>query len=166
MILQKIKGRFTLDWWGHHGVRHWARVRSNGRTIARYVPGIDLAVLDWFAVLHDAWRQDEGEDPHHGFRAMAYVRKIHEGDQLGLTTPQFCQLLKALEYHNVQWVKRPTDITVLACWNADRLDLGRVGITPRADLMFAEALPPTAIWQAMHQRAVAERLKQRKFHAQ
>ena len=48
----------------------------------------------------------------------------------------------------------------------DRLDLGRVGITPRADLMFAEALPPTAIWQAMHQRAVAERLKQRKFHAQ
>ena len=36
MILPAIRKQFRLNWWGHHGVRHWARVRRNGRIIAQY----------------------------------------------------------------------------------------------------------------------------------
>jgi uncharacterized protein len=165
MNLSDLQRQFKPDWWGHHGVRHWVRVRRNGYIIARYVPGIDLAVVDWFAVLHDAWRKDEYDDPEHGWRAMTCVRKLHQDDgRLGLSGEQFSQLLDAIELHS-QWTPKPRTITIAACWNADRLDLGRVGITPRQDLMHPEALPPQEVWWGMHQRALKERTKQRKFYA-
>jgi uncharacterized protein len=159
-----LKRQFKINWWGHHGVRHWARVRSNARLIAQHVPGVDVAVTDWFAVLHDAGRRNEYDDPEHGWRDMAYVRKLHrDNGMLGLNGRQFYQLLMALEHHSHP--AEPMSITVAACWNADRLDLGRVGITPRLDLMHPEALPPKAVWWAMHQRAINEQTKQRKLHA-
>lgn len=163
-MLTRIKSRFALDWWGHHGVRHWARVRGNARIIAKHVDGVDTQVTDLFAVLHDAWRADEFEDPGHGGRAMAWVRRTHAQDRLGLTPEQFHTLLIAIERHSNQ---RPLayNVTMAACWNADRLDLGRVGITPEKRLLYPEALPPDHIIEAMHQRAMAERHKQRTLHA-
>jgi uncharacterized protein len=44
----------------------------------------------------------------------------------------------------------PGDATVLACWDADRLDLGRVGIRPVPHrLCTAPARQPDAIAQAL-----------------
>jgi uncharacterized protein len=162
-LLRRIQREFAIDWWGHHGVRHWARVRRNGRAIARHVPGIDLAVLDLFAVLHDAARKDEDEDPLHGYRCAARLRKIATPADFRLATEaQYIQLLFAIEHHSEQI--KPISPTVAACWNADRLDLGRVGITPDVRFMCPEALPPAHIIHQLHTTAAAERVKQRKFN--
>ena len=115
MILPAIRKQFRLNWWGHHGVRHWARVRRNGRVIAQHVPGVDLLVLDLFAVLHDSRRQDEHEDHGHGWRAMLWLRKQHSHDNMGLTGAQFGQLLYAIEHHSEQGVP-PLSTTVAAEW--------------------------------------------------
>ena len=52
------------------------------------------------------------------------------------------------------------DITVVACWSADRLDLGRLCITPDKSLQCREALPPDNIIEQLHLTAKRERTKQ------
>lgn len=164
-ILHTIRRNFKLDWWGHHGIRHWARVRRNGRIIAQHVAGVDLLVLDLFAVLHDSQRRDGWEDPSHGWRAMAHCRKLHGDDRLGLDEWQFLQLLKAMEHHSEQGVK-PLSVTVAACWNADRYDLGRVGIEPDDAYLATGAMLPRKVWWPLHETAINEHRKQRSLHAQ
>jgi uncharacterized protein len=48
------------------------------------------------------------------------------------------------------------DVTVQTCWDADRLDLGRVGITPRFDRLCTAAGRRLRDWA--HQRAVAREI--------
>ncbi len=38
------------------------------------------------------------------------------------------------------------DVTLQTCWDADRLDLGRVGITPDADLLCTDAARALIDW--------------------
>ena len=38
--------------------------------------------------------------------------------------------MNACRYHSVGRLDR--DVTIQTCWDADRLDLGRVGITPKS----------------------------------
>lgn len=161
-LLQSLKRDIKIDWWGHHGVRHWARVRRNGRVIARHFPGVDLQVLDLFAVLHDCMRESEDEDWQHAERSGLRIER-REFRLPGLSHHQQALLARAVSHHNNPAVS-PRDITVAACWNADRLDLGRVGITPREDLLCAAALPPREVWWPLHLDATNERNKQRKFH--
>ena len=95
---------------------------------------------------------------------MAHLRKLHKDTRLGLTAEQFHTLLIAIERHSDPGAT-PYNITMAACWNADRLDLGRVGITPHERWLCPDALPPRPVWHAMHQRAMLERNKQRRLHA-
>ena len=44
------------------------------------------------------------------------------------------------------------DITLQTCWDADRLDLGRVGITPEPDLLCTDAARELLDWA--HERAI------------
>ena len=47
---------------------------------------------------------------------------------LGLTKGDFELLLFACEFHSDGLTE--ADITIQVCWDADRLDLGRIGIRP------------------------------------
>ena len=44
------------------------------------------------------------------------------------------------------------DLTLQTCWDADRLDLGRVGIVPKPDLLCTDAARSLVDWA--NQRAV------------
>ena len=164
MILPAIRKQFRLNWWGHHGVRHWARVRRNGRIIAQHIEGVDTQVTDLFAVLHDAGRVDEYDDPGHGWRVMAYLRKLHSETRLGLNPEQFHTLLIAIERHSDPSAT-PYNATMAACWNADRLDIGRVGLTPSKRFMCNEALPPDHIIEQLAAASQREHGKLRRLHA-
>ena len=50
---------------------------------------------------------------------------------------------------------RLADPTVLTCWDADRLDLGRVGITPRAEKLCTSAACNPAVMAKANHRAEA-----------
>ena len=161
-LLEAIKAEFKIDWWGHHGIRHWARVRRNGRVIAKHVPGVDLLVLDLFAILHDSCRINEHEDPEHGWRAkVSLIRRSSKLPRLAAT--QLASLKYAIEHHSEQ--APASNVTIAACWNADRYDLGRVGITPDDRHLAKEALLPKHLWWPLHQSAVDERTNQRTLHA-
>ena len=119
---------YRLSHNGHHGLEHWLRVLLNGRLLAEE-NGADLEVVEHFALVHDVMRENENLDLHHGPRAADFVKSI-VGTWLKLDDQQLRKLIEACRYHSVGRLDR--DITIQTCWDADRLDLGRVGKKPKS----------------------------------
>jgi uncharacterized protein len=124
-----------LDWRGDHGCRHWARVRLHGLVIARRTRA-SARVVELFAFLHDARRWDEGRDPAHGRRSAELVQELG-ASALGISDAESALLERACRFHSDGLMA--DDITVEACWDADRLDLARVGIRPDPDRLCTAA---------------------------
>ena len=134
-LANHIRSQFQLDWQDIHGPSHWARVRAMGLELAR-VTGADPVVVELFAWLHDSRRQNDEYDPEHGKRAASYAAELR-GDFFDITDEQLALLQEACLGHSDGHLE--ADVTVQTCWDADRLDLGRVGITPDPALLCTEA---------------------------
>jgi uncharacterized protein len=81
-------------------------------------------------------RENDSVDPQHGPRAAAFALELHAEGLLGTTPAQLETLRYACFEHTNGLVS--DDPTVGACWDADRLDLPRVGVTPDPDLFSTE----------------------------
>ena len=114
-----------------HGISHWDRVSKNADSL--WTSDVNLLVVKAFAYIHDVEREDDGYDLLHGPRAAALVDEIRDTELAFLNDDEILQLKKACELHTT--TLRTEDATVNACFDADRLDLGRVGITPNPDKM-------------------------------
>lgn len=120
-----------LDPNGPHGIQHWARVHENGMLIADKL-GLDHEVLELFAVFHDSQRKSDGHDPHHGTRGAELARKLR-GEFFELDEKKFDQLSKACCFHSLEI--RSSNPIIQACWDSDRLDLGRLNISVDEDYL-------------------------------
>jgi uncharacterized protein len=127
-LLQRIRQHFRLDWHGIHGAAHWTRVRRNGLRLARET-GARTDVVELFAFLHDCCRVGDGRDGGHGARAAGLVYAL-SGDVISLDDTGTEALAFACRHHSDGLID--ADATVQTCWDADRLDLGRVGVIPDA----------------------------------
>lgn len=125
-LLGVICGGFALNLTGIHGEAHWARVCDNGLTLAEQT-GADPEVVGLFAYLHDSKRQSDGWDLEHGQRAADFVRYL-AGSLLHLSGAKLDLLAYACAHHSDGLTD--ADVTVQTCWDADRLDLGRISIQP------------------------------------
>jgi uncharacterized protein len=114
-----------------HGPAHWKRVECNGILLASRT-GADVAVVRLFALFHDSRRENDMTDPDHGLRGAQYARTLR-GSLFELDDDRFELLAYACTWHTDR--DRSDDPTVGTCWDADRLDLGRVGMIPNARLM-------------------------------
>ena len=117
-----------------HGPAHWRRVEQNGLLLASRT-GADVMVVRLFAVFHDCCRLNEGTDDGHGARGAAYA-ETRRGKLYHLADEPFALLLEACIWHTDRDVS--DDPTVGTCFDADRLDLGRVGMIPHPDYMSTE----------------------------
>jgi uncharacterized protein len=125
-LISLLRETVAIDWDGLHGASHWSRVRLNGLHLSR-LNGANAHVIELFALLHDSGRQSEGRDVNHGERGAANARKMR--DRYFEVTDQEMLLLEyACTQHSEGHLD--ADLTVQTCWDADRLDLARVGITP------------------------------------
>lgn len=141
-LIEAIRSRYALEWHGIHGVSHWARVRLNGLKLAT-ATGANCKVVELFAFLHDTCRIDDGYDRNHGWRAARFAESLL-GTHIFLPDHEFDLLLQACGGHTGG--ERHHNVTVQTCWDADRLDLGRVGIVPDpARLCTAAAQAPDMI---------------------
>ncbi len=127
-ITHIAKNRFNLDTKDIHGIAHWERVRQNGLKIATHA-GANKSVVELFAILHDCCRDGSNGDSEHGKRAAEFAKTL-QGKFFFIDDHEFSLLYEACEYHAKGQTK--ADITVMACWDADRLDLWRVGIRPNS----------------------------------
>ena len=137
-LLAQIK--CDTDMWEYpwHGLSHWRRVMENGLKLAPET-GADEAVIPYFALLHDCCRWDEYEDPLHGPRAASYAKKHRRLIQLD--DYQFYLLIRACAGHThaLPGCKASFNNTIATCWDADRLDIGRVGLVVDERYLFTRA---------------------------
>jgi uncharacterized protein len=108
---------------------HWARVRQNGILLLQQT-GANRKVVELFAFLHDVERENDGIDPEHGHRAADLVAEL-AGNLIDVDDHELNLLTLACRGHSKG--RTESDVTVMTCWDADRLDLGRVGIKPLAN---------------------------------
>jgi hypothetical protein len=117
-----------------HGLTHWRRVFENGLIIANETrANVDLVEL--FALFHDSCRLNDSKDPDHGRRAAEWVASMRS-DFSNIPEDLFQYLLEALHDHT--HVRHTDNIHIATCWDADRLDLGRVGTIPDPEYMNTE----------------------------
>ena len=128
-LIGLIRKMFQCDWNGLHGINHWNRVAAHGRAVGQ-MQGLnvsDMVIVELFSYLHDSCRQNEGIDRDHGQKAavMAYDLNglCYDLDQIDLD-----RLFNAIAGHSFGGISK--DIVIQTCWDADRLDLGRVGMVP------------------------------------
>lgn len=126
-IAQKLSKQ-NMQYTSHiHGLDHWLKVEQNVLELCRLNPEADRKVCRYFAIFHDCCRMDDEHDEHHGYRASKTL-KDNKHMMPNLTSKQIDKLLYAIEFHNHGFTS--DDQTIGTCWDADRLDLIRVGIVP------------------------------------
>ena len=114
-----------------HGSSHWRRVEKNGLLIAKHT-NADEAIVKLFAIFHDSKRKNEDHDPEHGLRGAEfayYLRKRY----IPVSDSRFDLLYKACAEHTKGL--RSADPTIGTCWDADRIDLDRIGVVARTEFI-------------------------------
>lgn len=150
-----------------HGFRHWLTVLSNGLAIIDHTPQLQSnafrLTMILFALFHDVRRETEGACNQHGKMASIYLMKGLSPEVAKWVYSTFgtdCVTLAAYacELHTICDVPSRSPLLrvgavspilgklsetealiVGACLDADRLDLGRVGITPDKFYLFTPA---------------------------
>jgi uncharacterized protein len=127
--LHAVRPQFRLDIrHGIHGVGHWSRVWYHGRMLATALD-VNPSILAWFAFLHDSQRDNDGLDWVHGRRAADFAVKLRRQGVIDELAPrEFEHLCEAMHMHSDGHTR--AEPAIMACWDADRLDLARAGIRP------------------------------------
>jgi uncharacterized protein len=134
-LLKRAQDRFRCGPHSIHGPKHWRNVESTILLIAPQT-GADVDIGRLFAIFHDCCRLDDGGDADHGPRAAAFLQELIGSERI-LSAPQADALIYAVHHHTFGMIS--DDPTIGSCWDADRLDLGRVGIVPSAKMMSTSA---------------------------
>lgn len=150
-LLEKIQSVYKLNWNGIHGFPHWCRVHENGLLVA-VKNGANQKVVEYFAFCHDSQRENEDHDPCHGYRASEFIRSTLT-PYLDLSKTDLDLLCLACNMHTDGFVDG--EITVQTCWDADRLDLMRVGILPNKKYLCTEAAKQDSVLEWAVKRSVS-----------
>jgi len=130
-LWKHVAAQFQCGEWSLHGPTHWHRVEQNGLLLATRTQA-NVNVVRLFAIFHDSRRENEGTDPGHGARGAELAESLR-GDAYDLPDDQFELLRYACAWHTDGTTHE--NATIASCWDADRLDLGRVGVRPDPDRM-------------------------------
>ena len=149
-ILDAILKDYALPVTGAHGVTHWARVCENDLRIAESI-GADVEIVALFALFHDSRRWNEYHDDGHGERGGDFARTLR-GTLVHLDDHRFELLYEACRFHTDGLTEG--NPTLQACWDADRLDLGRVGIVPVPTRLCTDRARELLPWA--HGRAIVD----------
>ena len=124
-LIEAVVGQLKINPRGIHGLSHWARVHANGLRLAR-ANGADTEVVELFALFHDSGRINENADVEHGPRGAMVAQQFH-GRLFPLDAEKLELLLTACRLHTT--ARTHDHRTVQTCFDADRLDLARIGKT-------------------------------------
>ena len=124
--------RWTLG--SLHGISHWDRVYRNAQLLI--TPEVNPLVVALFAYLHDSCRLDDGADLEHGPRAAEWLETIRDTYLKPLSDEEFFLLQEACRLHTT--MHKTGNPTIDACFDADRLDLWRIGVTPDPERLATE----------------------------
>jgi len=113
--------------------------------------GANSRAVEYFAFIHDLGRLNDNHDPEHGYRAALIAEKI-AGDLIEVTQVELELLMEACQGHSDGHLV--ADVTIMTCWDADRLDLGRVGIRPDPDRLCNHQSRSSQVLEAAYGRSL------------
>lgn len=149
-VLEHTTGCFALPPHSPHGPDHWHRVRHNGLLLAE-TTGANPRVIELFAFFHDSCRETDGWDIEHGPRGADLALAAFTKGRLPASQAELDLLVVACQGHTVE--RSHADPTIATCWDADRLDLPRVGITVNPDYLCTTAARDPQVIAAAEARA-------------
>lgn len=150
-MITRVREHFALEWRGAHGVAHWTRVRLNGLRLAEQTCA-SRRVVSLFAFLHDSCRLNDYTDEQHGHRAAAFVDELRDEKLISIGDEEAELLRFACRHHSDGLLD--ADVTIQTCWDADRLDLGRVGIRPDPQYLCTPAARDRELIRWAYRRSV------------
>ena len=123
---------------------------TTSRTLSRSV----AEIVRLFALFHDSCRHDEYADPGHGPRGAQLAIDFRLFHLLKIPNIQYPISLphSPCRIHNGGMPQ--SNSTLAVCLDADRLDLGRVGITPDPEYLSTPTAKSIATRQAWHELEV------------
>jgi len=138
-LLDQVCDAYALNLYGAHGIEHWESVYHNTQRLANAY-SITSDVFIFFALLHDCKREDEDEDFEHGKRAAFAIKSYQEAGLIPLSPDDQARLVYACANHTKADKTDPLyqDLVVQICLDADKLDIGRVGIIPEGSHFLTE----------------------------
>jgi len=134
-LWRRVTAQFRLTEKSPHGPDHWRRVERMGLRLATRTQA-DVAVVRLFAVFHDCRRVNDARDDGHGARGADFAASLR-GRLFDVPDETFERLRVACTLHTDGF--HHEDPTIGTCWDADRLDLGRVGVVPDPRFMSTDA---------------------------
>ncbi|GAB6093948.1 hypothetical protein JCM14469_02000 [Desulfatiferula olefinivorans] len=149
-LVDAVLAQYAQNATGRHGIVHWARVLENGRRLYA-INGARPRVVELFALFHDSGRVTEKRDPGHGLRGAELALALR-GRVFDLADEEFDLLYEACVRHTDGDTE--ADLTIQTCWDADRLDLGRVGITPDPSRLCTAAARDKTVLNWAYRRSV------------
>jgi uncharacterized protein len=122
-----------------HGLDHWFRVWKNSQMLSGRESSVDLEVVGLFALFHDSMRMNDHNDLDHGLRGYRLWERFNQIQDVKqfLSPTQQELLFETCTEHSKGY--RSTNPTIGVCWDADRLDIHRMGIWPDARFMSTQA---------------------------
>lgn len=136
-----------------HGARHWAHVAYFGRKLAT-MSGLDESAfrcVNAFAWTHDLWRMHDGGGNQHGRDGFDRFQELDCDLVRQLNEPERQFVARCIRHHSDGYTARDAceqglfdgiglpDLWMIdtagCCWDADRLDLSRLGRSPIARYM-------------------------------
>ncbi|MHC4877786.1 MAG: HD domain-containing protein [Planctomycetota bacterium] len=151
-LIHRILQDQIVSWRGIHGLSHWGRVYENGMRLSDE-SGASRRVVELFAFFHDSQRFNDGTDTGHGHRGAEYAKTLR-GEYFDLPDDEFEMLYVACRDHTDEVTHE--DVTIQTCWDSDRLDLGRVGMTPDPEFLSTDVARRRDTIHWAHSRAVNE----------
>ncbi|HEX8371847.1 MAG TPA: hypothetical protein VF585_03635 [Chthoniobacterales bacterium] len=131
LLWQLVAEQFHVPGYYVHGPDHWRRVERNALLLATRT-GADITVVRLFALFHDSRRESDCSDDGHGARGAEYAATLR-GVAYDMSDDHFDLLHYACVWHTDG--EHHDNPTIATCWDADRLDLGRVGVIPDPQFM-------------------------------
>jgi uncharacterized protein len=125
-LVEEVLDKATMPTSSLHGETHWRAVISCGLRISEQTVA-NRKVVFAFGLIHDSQRLDDGYDFAHGQRAAASLGGLRTLPDL-LSAGEIDLLARACQDHENGLVS--ADPTIGCCWDADRINLWRVGVAP------------------------------------
>jgi uncharacterized protein len=124
-----------------HGHHHWRHVARVGYWLLRETPDADAVATYLFAMFHDSQRENDFTDPHHGERGATLLVEAAQTDLIKLDEDRLGLAVFACSTHTngFQGEMTTKEPTIGVCWDADRLNLWRVGIWPSSLYLSTDA---------------------------
>ncbi|MGD9947903.1 MAG: HD domain-containing protein [Desulfobulbus sp.] len=143
-LIDAVVKQMAINPRGIHGLNHWARVYANGMRLAQ-TNGADPDVVELFALFHDSRRLSDNADPEHGPRGAELAVQLY-GNLLIVEEEKLQVLLTACRLHTS--ARTHDNLTVQTCFDADRLDLARIGTIVDPEYLCTSAAkdPQTLAW--------------------